>query len=89
MPTYIIEQYELHTVKYKVTANSLGDAINQVFDGDGEFMDNSDEVLQPDTSRGLTLSGMLAEDVKSLKEYEIIDDDSVMLQSIASVTIVD
>ena len=60
-----------------------------MFDGDGEFVDNSDEVLQPDTSRGLTLTEIPASDVKSLKEYEIIDDDSVMLQSIASVTIVD
>lgn len=89
MPKYIVEQFELHSVQYEVNAASLGEAIDEIFNGDGKFIDNSDELIHVDTSRGLSLTQLTANDITSLKEFEIIDDDSCMLQSIASVKIVE
>ena len=33
MPTYEIEQYELHTMKYRVEASNEAEAIKKLFDG--------------------------------------------------------
>jgi hypothetical protein len=36
MPTYEVQQYELHTLTYRVQANDEADAIAKVFRGEGE-----------------------------------------------------
>lgn len=46
MPTFEIEQYELHTMKYRVEADSEAEAITKLFDGDGEPVDNSLEYIE-------------------------------------------
>ena len=46
MPTFEIEQYELHTMKYRVEASSEAEAIKRLFDGDGEAVDNSLDYIE-------------------------------------------
>ena len=53
MPTYEIEQYELHTSKYRVEANSTGDAIAKLFAGEGEPVDQSLEFIEVADDYGL------------------------------------
>jgi hypothetical protein len=53
MPTYEIEQYELHVSKYRVQANSEGDAIAKLFAGEGEPVDQSLEFIEVANDYGL------------------------------------
>ena len=46
MPTFEIEQYELHTMKYRMEADSEAEAIKKLFDGDGDPVDNSLEYIE-------------------------------------------
>jgi hypothetical protein len=46
MPDYEIEQYELHTSKYRVAAASEAEAIAKLFRGEGELVDNSLEFIE-------------------------------------------
>ena len=41
MPLFEIEQYEIHTMKYRVTADNPADAIAQLLDGEGDAVDGS------------------------------------------------
>jgi type III secretion system FlhB-like substrate exporter len=51
--TYEIEQYELHTMKYRVEANSEAEAIAKLFDGEGEAVCNSLEYIEVAEDFGL------------------------------------
>jgi hypothetical protein len=53
MPTYEIEQYELHTSKYRVEANSKGEALARLFAGEGELVDQSQEFIEVADDYGL------------------------------------
>ncbi len=53
MPTFEIEQYELHTMKYRVEATSEAEAIKELFDGDGEAVDNSLDFIEVAEDFGL------------------------------------
>jgi len=46
MPTYEIEQYELHTTKYQVEADSEAEAIARLLDGEADPVDNSQEYIE-------------------------------------------
>jgi hypothetical protein len=46
MKTYEIEQYELHTMRYRVEANTEAEAIAKLFQGEGEAVDNSLEYIE-------------------------------------------
>ena len=46
MPMYEIEQYELHTSKYRVEANSEAEAIVKLLDGEADLVDNSLEYIE-------------------------------------------
>ncbi len=46
MPTFEIEQYELHMMKYRVEASNEAEAIKKLFDGEGEPVDNSLEYIE-------------------------------------------
>jgi len=46
MPKYEIEQYELHSVKYEVVADSEAEAITKVFDGLAIPVDDSQEYIE-------------------------------------------
>ncbi len=68
MPTYEIEQYEIHTMKYRVEANSEAEAIKKLFDGDGEAVDNSLEYIEVAEDFGLPVdvNRELADDLQKL-----------------------
>jgi hypothetical protein len=53
MPTYEIEQYELHAMKYRVEASCEAEAIAKLFDGEGEAVDNSLEYIEVPEDYGL------------------------------------
>lgn len=46
MPTFEIEQYELHTMKYRVEAHSEAEAIKKLLDGEADPVDNSLEYIE-------------------------------------------
>lgn len=46
MPTYEIEQYELHVQKYRVEAADEADAIAKLFQGEADAIDNSLEYVE-------------------------------------------
>ena len=51
--TYEIEQYELHTMKYRVEAATEAEAIAKLFQGEGEAVDNSLEYIEVAEDFGL------------------------------------
>ena len=53
MPTFEIEQYELHSAKYRVQADSEAEAIAKLFAGEGEAVDNSLEYIEVADDYGL------------------------------------
>jgi len=53
MPMFEIEQYEIHKATYRLRADSEADAIAKLFDGDGEFVDNSQEYVETCEDLGL------------------------------------
>lgn len=46
MPTYEIEQYELHVMKYRVEASGEAEAIAKLLDGEAEPVDGSLEYIE-------------------------------------------
>jgi type III secretion system FlhB-like substrate exporter len=46
MPVFEIEQYELHTERYRVEANSEAEAITRLFNGEADPIDNSLEFIE-------------------------------------------
>ena len=68
MPTFEIEQYELHTMKYRVETNSEAEAIKRLFDGDGEAVDNGLEYIEVAEDLGLPAEEHreLADDLRKL-----------------------
>ena len=53
MPTYEIEQYELHATKYLVEACSKAEAIAKLFEGKGEPVEESQEFIEVADDYGL------------------------------------
>ena len=68
MPTFEIEQYEIHTQKYRAEASSEAEAIKKLFDGDGEAVDNSQEYIEVAEDFGLPVeeNRELADELRSL-----------------------
>jgi hypothetical protein len=48
-----IEQYELHTERYRVEANSEAEAITRLFNGEADPVDNSLEFIETADEYGL------------------------------------
>ena len=46
MPTYQIEQYEIHTMTYEVEAASEAEAIKKLFEGQAEPVEDSLEYIE-------------------------------------------
>lgn len=63
MPVYEIEQYELHTMTYRVEADDSADAIVRLLDGEAEAMDNTLDFIEVADERG-----MLVEDHPELAD---------------------
>ena len=57
MPTFEIEQYELHTQTYRVEASTEAEAIKRLFDGDGEAVDNGLDYIEVAEDFGLPVEG--------------------------------
>jgi len=55
MPVYEIEQYELHTSKYRVEADSEAEAIVKLLDGEADPMDDSLEYIEVADDFGLSV----------------------------------
>ena len=53
MPTFEIEQYELHTSKFQVEAASEAEAIAKLFDGEAEPVDQSEELIEVADAYGM------------------------------------
>ena len=53
MPTFVIEQYEIHTQTYRVEANSEAEAIKILFDGQAVPVDNGLEFIEVCEDLGL------------------------------------
>ncbi len=51
--TYEIEQYELHTMKYRVEAGCEAEAIQSLLEGEGEAVEGTLEYIEVDEDRGL------------------------------------
>lgn len=86
MPTYEIEQYEIHVQKYRVQAASEAEAVKAVFDGNVAAMD--DELAYVGIADDL---GLPADDYQDLADGlsalgETVDD---VIPSIRSVLKVD
>lgn len=68
MPTYEIEQYEIHVQKYRVEADNEAKAIAKAFDGDAEPVDGSLEYIEIGEDLGLPTDDHrdLAEELRQL-----------------------
>lgn len=53
MPIFEVEQYEIHTTKYRVQADTASAAIKAVLDGDAEAVDNSTELIEVPDDYGM------------------------------------
>jgi len=53
MPTYEIEQYELHAMKYRVEAASKAEAITLLFAGEAEPVEQSQDMIEVANDYGL------------------------------------
>ncbi|MGA2620118.1 MAG: hypothetical protein ABSF26_21075 [Thermoguttaceae bacterium] len=53
MPTYEVEQYELHAITYRVEADSAADAIVKLFDGAAEPVAGSLVFIETPNDYGL------------------------------------
>jgi hypothetical protein len=68
MPTYEIEQYELHAMKYRVEATSEGEAIAKLFAGEAEPVEQSQDMIEVADDYGLAVDEYpeLAEGLRNL-----------------------
>lgn len=68
MPTFEIEQYEVHVQRYQVEANGEAEAIRKLFDGQAVAVDNSLELVEVCEDLGLPVDEYpnLAEQLQSL-----------------------
>ena len=68
MTTYTIEQYELHTQKYEVEANSEAEAISKLYEGEGLSVDDGLEFIEVADDYGLPVDGHreLADELSAL-----------------------
>jgi hypothetical protein len=68
MPTFEIEQCEIHTQKYRVDADSEAHAIAKLFNGDADPVDDSLELIEVAEDYGLPADEHreLAEQIRSM-----------------------
>lgn len=68
MPVFEIEQYELHTQKFRVEAKDEAEAIAKLLDGEAEAVDNGLEYIEVAEDVGLPIDefGELAKKLEKL-----------------------
>jgi hypothetical protein len=84
---YEVEQYEIHTVTYRVKANSEAEAIQKVLEGDGDMVDDSQEYIETANEKFLPLDPEIIKELEELgvQIEETAFDDSKGVPSIRSV----
>ena len=85
MPTFEIEQYELHVTKFTVEGDDPADAIAKLFLGQGEPVDNSTELVEVADEYGMSLDDNrdLAD---RLFDRGILKTEDTIIPSIRSIT---
>ena len=68
MPTFEIEQYEIHSQTYRIEAKTEAEAIKQLMDGEAEAVDNGLEYVQVAEGLGLPVENFpdLADELQTL-----------------------
>lgn len=68
MPKFEIEQYEIYVSKYRVEAKTEAEAIQKLFDGENERVDDSLEYVESAEDIGLPVDEYreLAEELRAL-----------------------
>ena len=87
MPTFEIEQYEIHAQKYRVEANNKAEAIKMLFDGEADAVDNGFDYIEVYENLGLPVEEHreLVEQLRSLG----VSVGEVVMPSIRSITNLD
>lgn len=87
MPVYEIEQYELHTMIYRVKADDPAEAIVKLLDGEADPVDNSQEYIEIADERGLLVADH-PELAEKLRAQGVPVDDQI-IPSIRSVSMIE
>ena len=68
MPTFEIEQYEIHSQTYRIEAKTEAEAIKRLLDGEAEAVDNGLEYVQVAEELGLPVEQFpdLADELRTL-----------------------
>lgn len=87
MPTFEIEQYELHVMKYRVEATDEAQALAKLFDGEAEPVEGSLEYVEVAEDYGLPTDDYrdLADQLRDLG----VPVDEAVIPSIRSIAEVD
>lgn len=87
MPTYEIEQYELHVTTYRVKAKSEAEAIRKLFQGKAEPVEQSQELIEVADDYGLPVDEYpeLASALRKLGELRGKDEIIPSIRSIEEV----
>ena len=88
MPTYEIEQFELHSMKYRIEAKSEIDAVVKLLQGEAEPVDQSQEMIEvcheygipADEHRELAdalrdLGMVVGDEIPSIRSIEKVEGD--------------
>lgn len=87
MPTFEIEQYEIHTHTYRVEADSEADAIVKLLDGDAEPVDGSLDYIEVAADLGLPVDEhrRLADELR----HSGVPVDEHVIPSIRSISVIE
>ena len=85
MPTYQIEQYELHSAKYHVKATCEAEAIAKFLEGEGNPVNESLEFIEMAEDRGMPVDDHPSL-VRSLRKHDIAFSN--FIPSIRSIEVV-
>ena len=87
MPNFEIEQYELHSVTYRLEAKNEAEAIKRLLDGEATQIDDSQEYIEIAEDVGLSIED--DSDLKSeLKALDVVVCEG-FVPSIRSIKVVD
>lgn len=70
MPTFEIEQYELHAMKYRIEANSEAEAIVKLLDGKADPVEQSQEYIEVADDYGMPVDEF-PELAKALRDLNV------------------
>ena len=87
MPTFEIEQYELHATTYRVKAESEAEAIRKLFRGEAAPVEQSQEMIEVADDYGLPVDEYreLASALRKLGELQGKDEIIPSIRSIEEV----